>query len=88
LAIPEDKPGSSSRVIVNPSVGRPPFYLTGTQAQEIVVFDALGEKVTSLKANELWDGNNQRGATVKPGVYLLCLKSAGPSSATKLIITR
>jgi len=82
----EEKPGYGFRLAVSPSVGRPPFFLTANPPKEIEVFDPLGQRVAGLKAG-FWDGSNQMGLKVKPGVYLLRLKSNSPAPAAKLIIT-
>ncbi|MGQ9708189.1 MAG: M28 family metallopeptidase [bacterium] len=83
----KEKPGDGLRLTVTPSLGRPPFYLTSAVAQEIAVFDPLGQKITSLKLPALWEGSSQSGARVKPGVYLLYSKPDHPAPAAKLIIT-
>lgn len=82
-----ETPGFVSRLAVSPSVGRPPFYLINTFPAEIEVFDALGKKVKSMAATGFWDGKDQKGALVKPGVYLLRRKPDPLALATKLIIT-
>ncbi|MEO0068306.1 MAG: M28 family peptidase [candidate division WOR-3 bacterium] len=82
-----EKPGAISRLAVSPSVGKPPFHLVSPFSAEVEVFDALGKKVKSVNAACFWDGKDQKGAQVKPGVYLLRWKDAPSASATKLIIT-
>jgi hypothetical protein len=46
------------------------FHIRGAEPKYIQVFDHLGQPVRSLVNCNTWDGYNEKGQAMAPGVYL------------------
>lgn len=73
------------------------LYLPGAERVSVVVFDLRGRKVRTLAERQLfasgltelqWNGDDERGASVAPGVYFLRLDGAAGAEVRKLLLTR
>jgi len=62
----------------------------------MAVFDLLGRRVKKLtpagrsagKRSFTWDGSDQLGQRVSPGIYFLQMRAAGASATHKIIVLR
>ncbi len=82
----------------NPAPGRATvdFVLPRAAAARLDVFDVRGARVRTLAAGTYapgthriaWDGSDERGRRVGPGVYLVRLETAGVSRTQRLVLLR
>jgi hypothetical protein len=89
----------SVRAWPNPFSGSTTIRLSGpsllTPSSSLLVLDASGRLVRTLSASSAergassvtWDGRNQSGARVEPGVYFV-KRGNSPGSGLKLVLTR
>jgi FlgD Ig-like domain len=69
------------------------FTLTEPGRVDVAVFDASGRRVRALLASFFpegvheasWDGRDDAGNRVAPGLYFVRVRAGGPESALKLL---
>lgn len=96
--IAEDESASATRlgaISPNPSSGavRIPVELQAAADVRLVIYDASGRRVRVLERSGLgagshaidWDGRNDAGQRVAPGIYL-CRMQAGPVTSSQAIV--
>lgn len=86
----------------NPSTGGMQFAIrlpassagAGAEPLEVRLYDVTGRLVRVLRADATagehqlkWDGRDQRGSTLRPGVYLARLRSGGVLLTRRLVLT-
>jgi flagellar hook assembly protein FlgD len=72
------------------------FHQARSEAARVDVFDVAGRHIRTLHEGRLeegnqqvlWDGRNDKGATVPTGVYFVSLQSESVSAHRKVIRTR
>lgn len=72
------------------------YALPGSMPVRITVYDSRGAFVATLEAGEQrageyslrWDGTDEHGHRVAPGMYLLQLTTPGIARATKVEVVR
>ena len=74
VGVAETGTPSNARTRVRPSAGPPPFRITASQTDRLVVIDALGRAVRDLgviRPGETvsWDGLDETGRAARSGVY-------------------
>jgi len=90
----QEEPGrfrtTGSRLQVAPTVGAGPFRSAGAKPGDgVMIIDLSGRIVRKLIAADngaVWDGRDEDGNYLPPGVYLVRLRSAG--SQSRVILTR
>jgi len=73
-----------------------PYALAAEGAVELMVYDALGQRVRTLVARqqsageyqEVWDGRDEKGREVASGVYVVVLRLAAQQAAQKVLLLR
>jgi len=73
-----------------------PFNIPNDSYVEIIVFNVLGEKVTTLINQQIkagyhsmvWNGKDTYGATVSSGIYLIKMSSPGFISSKKIVLLK
>jgi len=69
--------------VIKPTVGQAPFYIQAPGAFE--VFTSLGARVAQINTPKTyWDGRNEAGQPVAPGVYLLRTRTG---ASARVVVT-
>jgi len=71
------------------------YYLTDNGSVEIAIYNLQGQKIKTLFSGNqstgnhsaVWEGNNEAGQKVSPGVYFVNVNSNGNRTTKKLILT-
>jgi hypothetical protein len=84
--------------IPNPSTGKITirYRLPGAESADMTVYDLLGRRVRVLESREhapglhslTWDGRDEGGRRVAPGIYFCCLKSGIKVATHKIVMIR
>ncbi|MFC1586588.1 gliding motility-associated C-terminal domain-containing protein, partial [Fibrobacterota bacterium] len=85
-----------ARVFPNPFTTRHQFvyFHNLTSSSEVFIFNQSGNLVFTASAADLhggpvkWDGTNQHGRKVKPGVYFYAVKANNSAARGKIIVAR
>lgn len=72
------------------------YALPGEDGVAIVIYDASGRRIRTLldrcetagNHSVVWDGTDDRGKPVSPGVYFCLLSSVAQAARTKIVMTR
>jgi hypothetical protein len=72
------------------------FELPAPSIVRLAVYDPSGRRVRDLLVREMtqgshrgiWDGNDERGASVPEGIYYIRLETPGETESRKVVITR
>jgi hypothetical protein len=92
--------GPADRIMLGPNPSRSEFRIqlavSGNQPVNLDIYTAKGELVKTLVdgrimsgvGNLIWKGENDQGAPVAPGVYLVVLREGGHTTVKKMILER
>ncbi|MEO0079227.1 MAG: T9SS type A sorting domain-containing protein [candidate division WOR-3 bacterium] len=83
-------PGPALRVYPNPFTGSVALTLPGTGAATVAIYDNSGRLVRTItgQGRLTWDGRDELGNTVAPGIYFCRLSSRENEAQAKLILAR